>query len=243
MLAISTACHYMESASNKRIALITDSMSSMQSLQNPLINTKIKHECVQKLNHLARSNQVSLIWVPSHSGIDGNEKADELANFGSALEVEGPDPCPPITRSVISQITKEWAQIQSHEKWHYSQTGEASTIMISLMKKNIHTQLIKYTKPHISNLVNCITGHGPFRGHLKRMRLVDEPCCPYCGAGEDTNIHFLLNCPRFNITRNQTLGFHSKQTQDLTKDRINISNLSDSFESRTGSKSCHNPGP
>jgi ribonuclease HI len=36
------------------------------------------------LSALAERNEVTLMWVPGHSGILGNEKADELARQGAA---------------------------------------------------------------------------------------------------------------------------------------------------------------
>lgn len=40
--------------------------------------------CLTELNELSLCNQVTLKWVPGHSGVIGNEEADKLAREGSA---------------------------------------------------------------------------------------------------------------------------------------------------------------
>ena len=109
MLALSTALTILNSCVNTSIALITESMSVMQSLQNPAVRNKTKLSCINQINSVAQSNQLALIWVPGHSGIHGNKKADEMANIGAALETMGPDPAPPISLSYIKAKIREWS--------------------------------------------------------------------------------------------------------------------------------------
>ena len=64
MLALSTALTIHNSCVNTSIALITVSMSAMQSLQNPAVRTKNKLPYINQINSVAQSNQLAHIWVP-----------------------------------------------------------------------------------------------------------------------------------------------------------------------------------
>ena len=114
MIGISTAAVVLASAENKNIAILTDSMSAIQSLQNPEVKSKTKLECINSLNDLAVKNQVTLVWVPGHTGIHGNERADELANIAGALDTMGPEPSPLIFMSLALKLEFNTRDTSSH---------------------------------------------------------------------------------------------------------------------------------
>jgi ribonuclease HI len=43
-------------------------------------------------SELAGLNEVTLLWVPGHCGIHGNEEADKLVRQASAMLLTGPEP-------------------------------------------------------------------------------------------------------------------------------------------------------
>jgi ribonuclease HI len=49
-------------------------------------------EYLDALSALASLNEVTLIWLPGHCGILGNEEADKLARQASAMPLLGPEP-------------------------------------------------------------------------------------------------------------------------------------------------------
>ena len=53
---------------------------------------KICLTCLNQLNTLAGSNQVSIIWVMGDSSIHQNKRADEIAGNGGVLEIRGLEP-------------------------------------------------------------------------------------------------------------------------------------------------------
>ena len=75
-----------------------------------------KYEFLNKLNTLAGSNQVSIVWVPGHLSIHGDVRADELSGIRGVLKTLGTEPLSPIAESVFKQYSKEWAASKSDER-------------------------------------------------------------------------------------------------------------------------------
>ena len=71
----------------KHVAIFTDSQSVLQALRAP---QKWPHQGIQQLRNklwaLTQSHglKLKLVWIPSHVGIPGNERADSLAEARGA---------------------------------------------------------------------------------------------------------------------------------------------------------------
>ncbi|UYV62576.1 hypothetical protein LAZ67_2001143 [Cordylochernes scorpioides] len=78
---------------------------------------------------------------------------------------------------------------------------------INLLKKNTNQtfqsffpyDIPKYFRPNYYNS-QFITDHGNFRFFLKKIQAVQDSTC-FCGLGEQTSIHLLLECPVFQEYR------------------------------------------
>ena len=79
----------------------------------------------------------------------------------------------------------------------------------------------------LSYTINTITGHGPFRKHFLRLKLTDELSCPFCGADEDINIHYIFHHPHFRNVRNFPTKLLPSTTVQNQQNRIAISCLVD----------------
>jgi hypothetical protein len=69
------------------------------------------------LSELAHLNKVTLIWVPGHCGIFGNEVADKLARQASAMLLLGPEPALGIPRCSAREAIKNWTEYQHYSTW------------------------------------------------------------------------------------------------------------------------------
>ncbi|XP_033228882.1 ribonuclease H-like [Belonocnema kinseyi] len=81
-----------ENAPGRQITICSDSEATLSAVGKPDIASELVWECKKALNRLVEKNKVALIWVSGHTGIKGNEKADQQARSGAADEYIGPEP-------------------------------------------------------------------------------------------------------------------------------------------------------
>ena len=82
------------------------------------MNSKLGWDCHQSPLKLAAHNRIQLVWVPGHTGIEGNEKADQLARQGSSCQLLGPEPSLGISAKVATGVISKWMNKKDKEYWH-----------------------------------------------------------------------------------------------------------------------------
>ena len=156
---------------------------------------ELKHQ----LTTLSKHTAVVLQWIPAHSGIKGNEKADKLAKEGTKLEQ-------PITRATY----RETRTLIKH-RWNTSFT-------------NAHTGYNPHQDPrHLlprsqqTTIFRLRTGHCRLKAHLRRIGVAESAQCD-C-EGEQTPAHVLQTCRLLNHLQAKTwpcpLDLRSKLWGDI----------------------------
>ena len=59
------------------------------------------------LVELSQRHEIRWSWVKGHAGIEGNEKADQLANYGVETAQGTRTPCPAVTETVLQLLSGE----------------------------------------------------------------------------------------------------------------------------------------
>ena len=108
--ALKMALDIIEFSNGRRFIIYTDSLSSLMALQgsnhkHPYIVQLLETQF--KLNTLGK--QVIFAWIPSHTGIQGNEKADRLAKEALDLDVsERNIPYTDLKTKINTYIKDKW---------------------------------------------------------------------------------------------------------------------------------------
>jgi hypothetical protein len=102
---------------NKRILIFSDSQAALRALSGPKVTSELVVECLNALSTLAGRNEVTLVWVPGHCGIRGNEEADKLARQASAMPLTDPEPALGIPKCLAREAIGTWIMNQHHCTW------------------------------------------------------------------------------------------------------------------------------
>lgn len=69
---------------NRNVSIYTDCKSALKNINNSVVlYTRLELKCRNILQEISCHNTVRLVYVPSHSKIKGNEKADKIAKVGA----------------------------------------------------------------------------------------------------------------------------------------------------------------
>ncbi|XP_029174069.1 uncharacterized protein LOC114942800 [Nylanderia fulva] len=157
----------------RKIYICTDSRAALLALAGATTESYLVWDCMLALEELCGKNKVTLVWVPGHQGIPGNEIADSLAREGASKA--------PHSREVGVLFTMGKNFIRdSINKQHKARTKELLTLNRQKLRMGI----------------GLLTGHSPIlKAHLFNIRLADRKECRLCGEEKEDSIHILCQCP------------------------------------------------
>jgi hypothetical protein len=106
---------YMQFSPVLTTNICSDNKAALLALSSYTISSKLLHQCWLSLQDFSNNNRVRLFWVSVHCDIKGNEQADRLARMGSDSYLCGPQPCVPLSASIIRKINRKRV-IDAHSK-------------------------------------------------------------------------------------------------------------------------------
>lgn len=196
------------------IGVYSDSKAALQTVTN--------HQCRHPLAVKARENiktltlqnkKFSLHWIKAHVGMEGNERADQLAKEAAVGSKGRPnyDLCPVsyVKRTIRSGTLEVWN--------HRYGTGDtASTTKLFFPDAREAYGMVRKLKPR-GTLTQILTGHGGFSEYLNRFKCKEDPSCS-CEPGVPESItHAILSCPIYAMDR---LNLENEIELELTAENI-----------------------
>lgn len=178
----------------------SDCLSALQAIKNFKFSCKCPVICeiIYTITSLSFENiNVYFAWVPGHSGVPGNEWADQLAKQSLTL--------PRINCEIGLSVAESFSLVKCHfvslwqNRWDASVTGRA---FYRFQPSVVCTKFSSTTLSRKGEVVlfRLFSGHFPVNSYLHRINKHPDGNCDRCLV-PDTIEHFLLKCSRYNVSR------------------------------------------
>jgi ribonuclease HI len=201
-VAIEEALRWLEPRRWSRATIATDSKSLLTMLHNTKSSNVAGAKILAMISAMhSKEQQVRLVWIPGHCGVQGNEEADTEAAFGREMQHNPIDP--------------GWTSVGVGQKVTAIQAGDFNISHERL--KNIYVRRLNNTEDTLSkaertDLSRFRTGHHPLlRSYQFRIGIAATDMCRLCGEQVETSEHLWLECPALNTQRHRHETGHHLQ--------------------------------
>ncbi|CAF4911295.1 unnamed protein product [Pieris macdunnoughi] len=188
----------IEASSISTNTLISGLLPEIPTIMSYIKNLTNNNDLLYKLE-----KHVEFVWVPSHSGITGNEVVDEATRR---------DHDDDLTDSFKVPFTDYYMQIKIHlkrrwkEYWNYNTEILNKGQWYSEIQRDLPMipwyNSFKYNNRKFITCINRLhVGHCCVPAHLKRKKIILDDNCTYCSKENADIKHVLFECEMFNIQR------------------------------------------
>lgn len=187
---------------NSDIVILTDNQSVVKSLSDLFIRSSTTLNCITTLNRLGLDNRVTIAWVPSHSKVHGNIKADYLAKQGirnKDIEIFV-NPTSAFTDEKIKNVFIS----EAINRWRNSKCKNHAKNFISGFEQFKSNYLLSMNRRDIRIVTGLLTGHALTMSFLEKLGKTDDITCRMCLDADETVEHWLSDCEAFPL-RDATL--------------------------------------
>ena len=200
------------STQSMKNVIFCDSKSVLETISNQETRNPIMISILDSLEKLKRDNFViEFCWIPSHVGIQGNERADQYAKAGLSSRVEPSHFKVPYTDFIpkVKTYIKNLWQIRYNDK-HFNKRP--------IKLYDINPSIKPFYLNNISRKDEVIIhrlriGHTRLT-HCHLMENRPEPSCIFCDANVVLSVkHLLIDCLHFSIIRARY--FNANSMRDL----------------------------
>lgn len=189
----------------RKSVVISDSKSALQALNKFPFKSKIQFPLIFEIRSLmlrcmSINISVNFVWVPSHTGITGNNIADRLAN--EAVQCGDIFPYVNYCHDLVN-LPKIYSQEAWSEVWNESKQSKGK--FFAKIQETIPSKpwfcrkQFTLNKTETSILIRMRLGHTCTPAHLAKLKIINDASCE-CGADTGDLNHILFSCPLYDRT-------------------------------------------
>jgi ribonuclease HI len=197
---------------NNEIIIATDSQAALKAIMAYKISSRTVFECITALNKLGLKNKICLMWTPGHSGISGNETADELAREASIQDGVPLDV--PFSDSLWKHDINRWTILKHKKLWNELPRLKVSKIFLKVDDKRTN-ELLSFCRNDLRLLIGLFTGHFRLNKYLFDIGISADSTCRFCHNSDETSSHLIFECQNLKNLRMKCFG-----SDLLTKESI-----------------------
>lgn len=180
---------------HKNYLLLTDSLSSLQSLTNPFsTNPVIQRIYLQLLTIKSINSNLTFIWIPGHINYPPHDAVDEAAKKAtSSPKITDLTPTPPedLKNYYSKKISQFWHKNWKDQKLNKLRKIKMEPISWSSSHRNSRREEVVLSRLRI--------GHTRLT-HTYLLTNLAPPSCPHC-FGDDLSVEHFFSCPTLQNTR------------------------------------------
>ena len=150
---------------------------------------------------IVRSYRITLVWVPSHCSIPGNESADSLAKEGA---LNGEIYERPIAFNEFFSEVRRRTLVNWQDSWNRDDLGRWLHSIIPKVSTNPWFKGLDVGRDFIPVMSRLMSNHYTLDAHLHRVGLAaTNPCV--CGDGYHDIEHIVWSCAEYRGPRSQLI--------------------------------------
>ena len=176
----------METESHNMLAIASDSVAVVRTIHNLSKGVPPRSHIERRIKAARRSDKdIGVLWVRSHIGIPGNERADERAEYESFLGEVALSPQEGTEEGLraLGKAVRKAARVEAG----YGQ------------------RRVLWDRHALSAYTWLRTDKGPQKKWLHYIGKAANPACA-CGHSPEDERHIMFECPRFRSWRDEYLG-------------------------------------
>lgn len=194
LMAIRTAIQTAPELTGDRIHIVTDSLSSLLAI----LNVSNRDDLVKQVQIClaAKRQQISLIFIHSHVGVKGNERADAAAR--AATEHNAIDSVETDRRTARALIGNYISRLRTEEWERLDASNKLKSHSPALGPR--HLFFTGFTRREMTILTRVRIGHSRLTHGYLMTRPHIQPMCQSCRTTL-TIFHIVVDCPLYLAQR------------------------------------------